>query len=85
MTTRRDTPLGAFIAALKEPRQGVHADGTEEMKTWEQLWEQCQRAASEITSLREQLQDMQKEIRETARDAYAEGQWQAREESNDRW
>lgn len=42
-------------------------------------------AADEIERLKAQLKDMEKEIRETAKEAYAEGQWQVREELDGRF
>src|SRR5258708_30541329 len=41
----------AMVKRLHEPRQGIHENGEEEMKTWEQLWEQCQDAAAFIEKL----------------------------------
>jgi hypothetical protein len=41
--------MNKLIANLREPRQGIHEDGTEELKTWEQLWEQCQEAAEALS------------------------------------
>lgn len=43
------TEIKKLIADLREPRLGIHGDGTEELKTWEQLWEQCQRAADALS------------------------------------
>jgi hypothetical protein len=37
--------------SLREPRAGVHEDGTEEMKSWETLYEQCVWAADRIEAL----------------------------------
>lgn len=74
-----NTPRSLFIAELREPRQGIHEDGTEEMKTWDQLWEQCQRAAREIESLSELLRDAEREVRDAARGAADEARWQERQ------
>lgn len=43
-----DKERDSLIADLREPRLGIHEDGTEELKTWDQLWEQCQRAADAL-------------------------------------
>ena len=46
-----DAPKGGavdFINQLLEPRAGVHEDGTEELKSWEVMWEQCQEAARRL-------------------------------------
>lgn len=41
-----------LIADLEEPRVGIHEDGTEELKTWEQLFELCKAAAHALRSSR---------------------------------
>lgn len=46
------TDLEKLIADLEEPRLGIHEDGTEELKTWEQLWDQCQAAAKALRAPR---------------------------------
>lgn len=40
-----------LVLQLQEPRLGVHEDGTEELKTWEQLFKQCQDAARALSTL----------------------------------
>lgn len=37
-----------FLAEIEEPRLGIHDDGTEEMKSWEHLWNNLQEAAKWI-------------------------------------
>lgn len=41
-------PDDALVARLIEPRAGIHEDGTEELKSWETLYEQCREAAAAI-------------------------------------
>lgn len=43
--------LRKLLADLEEPRLGIHEDGTEELKTWEALWQQCQDAAAALREL----------------------------------
>lgn len=54
--------MGQPCAGLEEPRQGIHEDGTEELKTWDQLWEENQLAAAEIRRLTSALSVSQRWI-----------------------
>ena len=51
LTPDTQEALRRLIADLGEPRLGIHEDGTEELKTWEQLWDQCQQAAAALASM----------------------------------
>lgn len=43
--------LAGLLVDLREPREGIHEDGTEELKSWDTLWDQCQKAADELERL----------------------------------
>ena len=40
-----------LIGRLQEPREGIHENGEEELKSWDTLWEQCQEAAKALAAV----------------------------------